>query len=198
MKRVFFSPGPWVAVLLLMLGVTELAWAAQGSSNPLDFKTDLGIWTAVIFVLLLVVLGKYAWGPMLEALKKREDSIRLAVDEAKLAREEMKRVRAECQADIAKSHEQVAKMMDQARRDAQQLIDDMRAKGTADIQTERLRLRREIDLARDQALQEIWTQAAQLATLISAKALGRAVTPDDHTRLVDEALAELRQRTAKA
>jgi F-type H+-transporting ATPase subunit b len=59
--------------------------------------------------------------------------------------------------------------------------------------TERERLRRDISTARDQALQEIWNQTAQLATLISAKAIRRELTDEDHRRLVDEALAELRQ-----
>lgn len=166
--------------------------------NVMDLTWDLGLWTLVVFLLLLYILKNVAWKPILEGLHKREENIRLAAEEAKLAREEMNRVRSECQADIAKAHEQVSKMMDQARRDAQQLIDDMRAKGTADIQQERQRLRREIDLARDQALQDIWTQAAQLATLISAKALKRAVTADDHNRLVGDALAELKQQTTKA
>ena len=60
-------------------------------------------------------------------------------------------------------------------------------------QDERERLRKEIGLAHDSALQDLWNQTAQLATLISAKALGRAISEDDHRRLVDESLAELRQ-----
>jgi F-type H+-transporting ATPase subunit b len=73
----------------------------------------------------------------------------------------------------------------------------LRAKATSEIQADRQRLRREVELARDQALQEIWTQAAQLATLISAKALKREVNTDDHRRLVDDALAELHETTQR-
>ena len=46
----------------------------------LDLRWDLGLWTIVVFLLLFFVLRKLAWGPMLEGLKKREESIRLAVD----------------------------------------------------------------------------------------------------------------------
>ena len=53
--------------------------------NPLKFSADLGLWSLVIFVALLLILGKFAWAPMVEGLQKREHSIRLAVDEAKLA-----------------------------------------------------------------------------------------------------------------
>jgi F-type H+-transporting ATPase subunit b len=157
---------------------------------------DLFIWTMVVFLLLLFLLTKFAWKPMLEALRKREDTIRHAVEEAKLARAETERVRTEFQAEMAKAYAEIPKMMDEARRDAQHVAEEMRAKAVADIQTERQRLRREIETARDQALKELQDHAANLATLISAKALKRAVSADDHRRLVDEALVELRQ-TAK-
>jgi F-type H+-transporting ATPase subunit b len=84
-------------------------------------------------------------------------------------------------------------MMDEARRDAQHMAEEMRAKAQADIQADRERLRREIEMARDQALQQIWTQTAQLATAISSKAIRRNISEEDHRRLVDEALTELRQ-----
>jgi F-type H+-transporting ATPase subunit b len=69
----------------------------------------------------------------------------------------------------------------------------MRAKAAADIQAERQRLRHEVEMAKDQAIKEIWEQAANLATMISAKAIGRSLTDDDHRRLLDEAMGEMRQ-----
>lgn len=154
---------------------------------------DLGLWTVVIFVLLLWILKKSAWGPILEGLQKREDTIRAAVEEAKVARAETERVRAEFKAEMAKAYEQIPKMMDEARRDAQAVADEMRAQAQKDILAERQRVRREMDRALEQGLQELTQHTAQLATLISAKAIRRSLTEDDHRRLVDEALTELRQ-----
>jgi F-type H+-transporting ATPase subunit b len=155
---------------------------------------DVTLWTIVVFVALLFILRKMAWGPMLEGLQKREDSIRSAVEEAKKAREETIRVTAQFQQEMAQKMAEIPKIMDEARRDAELLKEETRAQAGKDIQVERQRLRREIDIAKDQALQELWTQAAQLATLISAKAIGRHLSEDDHRRLVDEALNELSQR----
>jgi F-type H+-transporting ATPase subunit b len=169
---------------------------ASHSAEPPIFtpvRIDLGIWTLVVFLLLLFVLSKWAWGPMLEGLKRREENIRSAQEEAQRAREEAQRMREQFQAEINQANEKVRGMMDEARRDAQRASDEMLAKAKAEIQTERDRLHREIDLARDQALQQIWTQAAQLATQVSSKAIRRQLTPEDHRRLVDEALAELGQ-----
>jgi F-type H+-transporting ATPase subunit b len=153
---------------------------------------DLGLWTVVVFVLLYLVLRRLAWGPMLEGLKRREGSIRGAIEDAQKARDEAEKLRAQFQQQMDRVQETVREIHDEARRKAQQAADEMLARTRAEIQSERDRLRREIDTARDQALQELWSQTAQLATLVSAKAIRRQVTPEDHRRLVDEALAELR------
>jgi F-type H+-transporting ATPase subunit b len=185
----------WLAVALGSTALTALPQTAQAADEGiLSPRFDLGIWTIVIFVALLLILRKFAWGPLLEGLTKREQSIREAVEEAKKARDETARVTAEFKAKMDQAYAEIPKMMDEARRDAQNLAEEMRAKANQDIQTERARLRREIDIARDQALQELWNQAAQLATLISAKAIGRSLSEDDHRRLVDEALGEMGAR----
>src|SRR5262249_53080049 len=139
-----------------------------------------------------------AWKPMLEGLKRREDSIRSALDEAHRAREEAKTLQARFEQEMNRAQDKVRQVMDEARRDAQNLRDDMVAKAKSEIQTERERLRHEIEMARDQALHQIWNQSAQLATLISAKAIRRQLNAEDHRHLVDEAIADLReaQRTS--
>ena len=153
----------------------------------------LGLWTVVVFLALLLVLRKYAWGPMLEGLQRREKNIHETIEEAQRARQEAQRLRSELQAEMDRAAERVRDLMDQARRDAQHATDDMLGKARVEIQKERERLHRDIRMARDQALQEIWGQTAQLATLISAKAIRRQLNSDDHRRLIDEAITELRQ-----
>jgi F-type H+-transporting ATPase subunit b len=144
-------------------------------------------------VLLLFILRKMAWTPMLQGLQKREESIRNSVEEAKKAREETARISAEFKVKMDEAYAEIPKIMENARREAEAFKEEMRSQTTKDIQAERQRLRREIETARDQALQELWNQAAQLATLISAKAIGRSLTEDDHRRLLDEAIAEIGQ-----
>jgi F-type H+-transporting ATPase subunit b len=161
--------------------------------NILALKADLALWAVVVFLGLLVVLSRYAWQPMLAGLQKREDHIRGSVEEAKRTREEMEQLRARFKSEMDQAYAKIPELMDEARREAQQMQEEMRAKAAADIQTERQRLRHELDVARDQALQELWTQAAQLATLISAKAISRSLNEEDHRRLLDEALEEMRQ-----
>lgn len=164
---------------------------AEHEPNIFEYALDLTIWTLVVFLVLLFVLWKFAWGPMLAGLQKREETIHSAVEEARKAREEAQQLRGQLQAEMDRAAEKVRGMIDDARRDAQRVSEELTAKARTEIQTERERLHREIELARDQALQELWTHTARLATLVSSKAIRRQLNEDDHRRLVDEAIADL-------
>jgi F-type H+-transporting ATPase subunit b len=191
-----------LALLMAFAGpLAPVSWAAEvhegGAKatvnifDPADIP--LGIWTIVVFVILLVVLKKFAWGPILEGLQKREQTIQTAIEEAQKARDEAQRMREQWQREVDQAHVKVAAILDEGRRNAKTMTDEMIAKARSEIQGERDRLRREIENAKDQAVQEIWNQAALLATAISAKAIRRQISAEDHRRLVDEALAELKK-----
>lgn len=157
----------------------------------MKLRVDLGLWTIVVFVLLFLILRKAAWGPMLEGLHKREESIFGALNEAEKARAEAKTLREQFQKEMEKIGEKSRELMDEARRNAQRLHDEMITKGKAEIAAERDRGLREIEREKDRALKDIWEQTAQLATLVSAKTIKRDLGLEDHRRLVDEAIAEL-------
>jgi F-type H+-transporting ATPase subunit b len=165
---------------------------AEESPDVFGNALDLGIWTVVVFLVLLWVLSRYAWKPMLEGLKRREESIRSALEEAQRAREEAKTLQTRFEQEMNRAQEKVREVMDEARKDAQGMRDEMVARAKSEIQTERERLRHEIEMARDQALEQLWNQSAQLATMIAAKAIRRQLNVDDHRQLIDEAIAEMR------
>jgi F-type H+-transporting ATPase subunit b len=170
--------------------------AEDGGPGPLPWghpALDLALWTIVVFLLLLFVLGRWAWRPMLEGLDARERNIRAAAEDAQKARDEAQGLRQQLQAEMARANDKVRAMLDEARKEAQALKEDMLAETRKEVQAERERLHHEMDLARDDALQQIWTQGVQLAALISSKTIRRQLTPEDHRGLVDEALADLRR-----
>ena len=202
----------WLVIVLglaafLLLANWEPAGALTAASAPQEPKAaahgeegkveifqpaiELGIWTLAVFLVLMAILWLYAWGPLKEGLHKREQGILSAINEAKKAREEAQSLRAEWQKQLDSANDKVRGILDEARRDAQHATEEMVSKARTEIQSERDRLRREIDTARDQAIQELWKQTANLATMISSKAIRRQLTPDDHRRLVDEALVEI-------
>src|SRR5688572_32547553 len=119
------SLGSFAAVAL-----TTCPAVAAGDEKPGVFagSMELAIWTLCVFLLLLFILTKFAWKPILEGLRRREEHIRAAVEEAKVARAETEKARAEFRAELAKAHEQIPMMMEEARRDALRLAEEMKAK----------------------------------------------------------------------
>ena len=156
-------------------------------------RLDLTIWTIIVFAVLLWFLGRFAWKPMLQGLQKRENDIQAAIHDARTAREEATRLRQEVQAEREKIEAMRRDIIQRAEADAQRRADEVTATAEAKMKAEHDRALRELESAKDQALQEIWRQAADLAAAVSTKAIRRSLTPEDHRRFVDEALAELRQ-----
>ena len=165
--------------------------ASKGQPDIFGFAADTGVWTLVLFVLLFLVMKKLAWGPMLEGLQKREENIRKAIDEADAARQKAQSLQSELDAKLRAAGDQVRQLVEEARRDGQAVRDEMLAKAKLEISAERERLQREIQLAKDQALKELLTKSADLALLISSKAVKKSLTIDDHRSLVDDCVKEL-------
>jgi F-type H+-transporting ATPase subunit b len=179
--------------VVFFLCSSTAVFAAGDGDSLLAIRYDTALFSVIVFVLMLLVLRAKAWGPILEGLQKREETIRTSLEEAKKARIEMEQMRLKFQQELAAAHQEIPKLMEEARKKGEEMTAEMLAKASAQIQQDRDRLRREMEIAKDQALKELWEQSAQLATLISAKAIGRALSQDDHHRLIDEAMQEMRQ-----
>jgi F-type H+-transporting ATPase subunit b len=194
-----------VLVLLLALvfaagpvAAADASDAPTAEPNIFEPRLDLTLWTIVVFVLLLLVLRRFAWKPVLEGLQGRESRVRGALDEAQKVREASHELRDQIQTELAGIHDKLRAVMDDARRDAQDARDRMVAEGKADIQAERDRARRDLATAREQAVQELWGEAARLATLVSTRVIARSLDDKDHRALVDEAVSHLRDTPTSA
>jgi F-type H+-transporting ATPase subunit b len=185
------------ALLALAQPVLAEETHGEGEGGKLGFlgleRYDLGIYTLIVFGALMFILSKYAWPPMREGLKKREAAILGAREEAAKERQAAEELRAQLQKDLAAAAVQIRGMLDEARRDADELRATEREAGARDAAAERDRAKREIGAARDAALDDLYKQAVELATTLSAKTLARQISADDHRRLLDEALTELKQ-----
>ena len=188
-----------VAALALAVPLALPALAApnaedgHGGSEGGLFSGDLGnvIWTLVIFLLVLFVLGKFAWGPILSGLQDREKFIRDALDEAKKERDEAKKSLEAYEAKLASAREEVDEIMDEARRDAAAVRqrEDERAREEAEQTIERAK--REIEIATDTAVKDLYARATRLATGAASAVLEREIRPEDHERLVADSIAAI-------
>lgn len=158
-------------------------------------RYDLGIYTLIVFGLLIFILNKYAWPKISEGLKKRESAILGAREEAQAAQREAENLRGKLQKDYAETQDKVRVMLDEARRDADALRASEREAGAKDAQAERDRAKKEIEAQTEAIRSELHQYAVQLASMLSAKTIRRQLSADDHRRLLDESLAELKGAT---
>lgn len=167
--------------------------AEETRQDIFGWALDLGIWTLAVFLVLLIILSKLAWKPMMQGLEHRERAIHSALFEAQQARDEAARLRGQLEEQLRKANEQARDLLDEARRAAERTTAEMTAEAHKKIQADHDRLQREMNLAYEQARRDLQTQAAQLATLVAGKVIRRQLNPDDHRQLIEEALTELRQ-----
>jgi F-type H+-transporting ATPase subunit b len=164
--------------------------------DPIAFtgyqRWDLAAYTVVVFGLVFVILSRYAFPNIVAGLKKREDAIAAAKDEALVAKAEAEAMRKKLADEFAVANDKIRALLEEARRDADALRVKEREVGQKEAATERERAKREIEAAKDAALQEIYQKSVDLATMISTKAVRRTMSADDHRRLVDESLADLK------
>jgi F-type H+-transporting ATPase subunit b len=165
--------------------------AAHEEPNILEFKPSLAIATLVVFLLLMGVLWKFAWGPLTTALHDREERMRLTLEETERARADADRLLAEHRLQMEQAGEQVRSLLDEARRTALVNADSIVKKAQGEADASRDRAVRDIASAKDQALQELVTRSADLAVGIAGKVLDREIRPEDHARLIAEAMAQL-------
>lgn len=178
-----------VVVLTLSCG---LAWAQHGAEGqapePNLFSGSFGdaLWTVLAFVVLLIVLGKVAWRPLLDGLNSRQNHI-----EQQLKSAEDSRVKAEHMLDDYKQQGLTA--IREATEQAQRYQQQMAEKTREETLTIRRRAHEEIESARATAMEDLWKQTGDIVRQVGSDVLGRTLTEQDNQRLIDEAVARIRQ-----
>jgi F-type H+-transporting ATPase subunit b len=96
-----------------------------GSASLLSVNGGLAFWTTLTFILLLLILTKFAWKPILSALKQREDAIKDSLEQAEKAKDEAKKILSENQNSLAKAEEESKKIIEQSKIYAESLKDQI-------------------------------------------------------------------------
>lgn len=164
------------------------------SNDPAEFKSDLAIFTFLVFLLLLGLLYKFAWGPVTEGLERREASIHDNIAAAEAARIKAEKMLAEHATRLDKVQDEVREILAEARRDAEHTKNDIVAAAQKEAEASRLRAVHDIERARDQAMDELFNHMARSVSQATEQVIGRALTGADNDRLIEEALSTFAQR----
>jgi len=166
---------------------------------PGIFSGDIftAIFTLAVFLLVLFIVGKWAWGPILTGLQKREEHIRRAIEIAEKKQVEAEKNLAEYQQQLAQANEESRTIIERGRAEAVRLAEDLQQKAQNESQRLRQQAERDINSAKKQALREIYQQTTDLATEMAGTILGRTIGPEDHRDLLQKALNKLQQDEAE-
>jgi len=163
--------------------------------NPL-VQPDPGlfIWTIVTFLVLLALLAKFAWRPLLDALDKRQESIRKSLDDARRAQQELERLQHESAQIIRQARVEADAIIGRSRADGERLREEIRQKAREESEGIIRNAERQIQLETTRALQQIRHEAVDLSVMIASKIIQRNLSKEDNERLIDEALKQVESR----
>ncbi|MBU0691191.1 F0F1 ATP synthase subunit B [bacterium] len=162
----------------------------MGLQNILNIEPGSIIWTIVSFLIVVWLVGKFGWKPLIQGLKSREDSIRHNLETAKAEREKAAGLLADYEQAIAGARKEatdiIQKAQDEANRQREQSERETKETTLKMIERARVDIERESDAAKT----ELSKHVAQLTARATSRLLGRAIDAKDHARLIDEALRE--------
>jgi F-type H+-transporting ATPase subunit b len=177
-----------LAIAALLLGaVPSAALANEGGGGLISLDKSLII-QAINFGLLLFILIKLLYKPLLAKMNERSEAIRSSLEEAKAARAEAERERAEhaakLQASLAEAQSIRATALKDAAEEQRRLVEGARAEAGRLVEAARNEMAQDVRRARQELRQEV----ADLATTVAEKLIRKSLRDEDHRRIVDDAI----------
>ena len=157
----------------------------------LEPNPGLVVWTIVTFALLVLILRKFAWRPILESLHKREEHVRTSIERAEQAQQEAERLLEEHRRQIAQAEQEGHRILNESRalgdKPKQEIVD------SANQQSRRIveQAKQEIERDKDAALSELRGEVASLAIQAASKILDETLDEDRHRKIIDSSLKGL-------
>jgi F-type H+-transporting ATPase subunit b len=163
----------------------------HAAGPPLHWKTDLALWSFVVFVAFIVVLKSFAWGPLIQALDEREQRVVTAISDAESKQRESEELVKEHTRKIEAAQDEIQAMMVEARSDADRIKQDILEQARQEAESIKSHAVDEIERARELALKDLFDQMNSRVIDATEHVLGRAINESDRDRLVEEALAQI-------
>jgi F-type H+-transporting ATPase subunit b len=178
----------------LSAAVPAAAWAqggAEGGGGLFDINTGLSAWTLIVFAALLFVLGRYAWGPILGAVKTREEGIQSALDEAARLNEDAAKLLAEHREQLADARRQASDLIAEGKAAGEGVRKEIEEKARGEAQAIIERARAEIERERDAALDALRRESVDLALAAASRLIRENLDQPKDRQLVESYLSEL-------
>jgi F-type H+-transporting ATPase subunit b len=149
------------------------------------------IWTLLAFGTTLFLLNKLAFPRIAEALDRRRQAIEESIASAERSRAEADELLEEYRARLREAREQADDIVVRARKAGEAVEDQAKADATKQREELMAAARRDIETETRRALEEIRQEVADLTVTATEKVTRKSLTPEDHRRLIDDALSEV-------
>ena len=149
------------------------------------------IWTVISFFILLVLLRKFAYKPLVGMMHKREETIRESIEEAERTRESAEELQEKYKQLIAEARNEAKKIIDEGKALGEQARKDMITKANEESSQIVKRSQEQIALETERALSELRTQIADLSIAAASKVIERSLSKEDHMNLLEEYVSKI-------
>lgn len=166
---------------------------AHASPTPFAGTIAQSVAAALVFLFLVAVLYKLAWGPILSGLQDRESKIKADLENAERSSRDAAATLANYKKQLADAQVEAGRVISAARTDAEKTAAQIREQTQSEITAMKQRATADITAAKQDALNQIYTQVATISTQVASQILKRQINPADQQALVDQSLAELRK-----
>jgi len=160
----------------------------------MDLMTPEGgtiVWTAVIFILLVFVLYKVAWKPILTILDEREQRIKDSLQAAAKARTEAEESAEKRLEIIQEAKKEAQKIITDAQHSAEKISQGIIRKSQQEAELLLARAKNEIDASRDRVMHEMRELAVQISMTATEKLIRKTLSREDHQKAIKESLEKM-------
>jgi F-type H+-transporting ATPase subunit b len=198
MKKHGFLLVLWIGLLSAAAFSAETA-AESEAGKPSVFEGHLGesVWAIIWFTILLIVLWKFAWKPLLAGLAGRQQYIEKQITDAEKTRAEARKVLDEYGAKLADAERQGRLIISDRVKDAEKLAKEVQQKNQADVEQMKQRAQADLDRDKIEAEEQLWTQAGDIILRLGTEVFGKNLNDEDNQKLINEAIARLRDHCRK-
>ena len=163
----------------------------QGNVSILSPDVSMVILTWVTFFLLLAILYKFAWKPILDALEKREQEIRKALEHADEARQQLAEINQSREKIVSEAHQKAQEVVEQSRKAALELAKVIQDKARQENQILLENAKREIDTEKQKAQFALRRESAELAVSLAAKVIQEKMDKEQSRKIVDDLIKNI-------
>jgi len=159
--------------------------------ESLGFQFPKFLWQVANFLVLLFILKKFAYKPILNMLDERKNSIEQAINNAETARNEAEKLRKDYEDRLAETRQEAQEIIAKATKLGEEMKNEIVSNAQSEANKAIQRAQEEITREKDQAIAALRDEVAVLAVMAAGKVLGKAISVQDHEKLVKEFVAEV-------